>query len=518
MSLKKSFIHRFVGKISVMASSGGVEESLDFDFFETPRHQNEDTQKISPNSKPPRGPEPSESEEKQTAPNNHNSVGKAGTPKSSSSDKKPSLTESVSESYSSDSASDSDEKEKDESKNKVKSRRSPSNSSLSSTGSNSSERQSMSRRSRSRSDQSGSNVSKSSSSVSSDSETERPSNPVAKTSESALPKRGRSRIGEDEYSSSAYSEGEEDSNVKSSAQSNREDSKWKDSSKRDDIRHKQAWGEQSVSNTKPNRKDTKSRPKTAKARVSGSTHSASSSNTRRRVSPAKSDTETLSDSDITDVSPMDSPRLQTGSSKTTNNRARGGRDKGSRVSSAGDGARDTMHKFLALPVTGLDLGEDGGDELEPPKHSRDDRGGSNLDLDILMKAVGELEKQKRVQANSRRVMFAPMGAPRDKNNYTFDQGKTRDIERENQRLLNEIVRRVNSTADQKKQFYASPKSAYKLTPSAINRERDMKRIESENMVSSIFGFPSFPILFSFNTHSISFFFFPSLSFIRSCSF
>ncbi|RUS71416.1 hypothetical protein EGW08_020820 [Elysia chlorotica] len=450
-----------------MASSGGVEESLDFDFFETPRHQNEDTQ-IFPAAKPPKGPGPTESEEKQTAP-------KA----IASPVKKRSVHESDSDNYSSNSASEVDQKEKDKNKNKTKCRRSSSNSSLSSTGLNSSGRQSLSKRSRSGS---GSNVSKTGSSVSSDSDTERPSNPVAKIPEKALPKRGRSRMGEDDYSSSAYSEGEENSDSKSPTESYREDSDWKDSSKRTETRHKQAWGEKSVLNSKPNRKDTRARPKTAKARVSGSTHSASSGSNRKKDSSARSDSESLSDSDITDVSPMDSPRLQKGPSDTANNRAGGAKNRNSRVSSAGDGSRHKMHKFIALPVSGLDLANDGGDEgFDPPTNSRGGRGGSSLDLDILMKAVGELEKQKRVQANSRRVMFAPMGASREKNNYTFDESKTRDIERENQRLLNEIVRRVNSTADQRKQFYASPKPTYKLTPSAINRERDMKRIESENM-------------------------------------
>ena len=472
-----------------MASYGEVEESLDFDFFESPRHQNEDVHLKSPTSKPPKGLEP---DSKQRASD------KSVLPKSSHSDKSRSPSVSASDSYSSDPASEIDigpshnkTKEDTDHKKKSKLKKTSSNSSFSSTGSNSSRSRSLSRHSRSLSrsgsDRDGSDKSKSDSSLSSDRDTERPSNPVAKSPASSMPKRGRSRLGEDEYSSSAYSEGEDEKN--SPSESSRKDSKHKDSAKKDKIKHMQAWSERPSSNTKPKTRDSKTRPKTANARASGSTRSTLASSGRmHRGSQAKSDSETLSDSDITDVSPMDSPRIQGGSAAISNKRGRDGKGKGGRVSASGDGAGDKTHKFMALPVNGLELGEDGGDELQPSRHSRDDRDASGLDLEILMKAVGELEKQKRVQANSRRVMFAPMGASREKNNYTFDQSKTRDIERENQRLLNEIVRRVNSTTDQKKQFYASPKPTYKLTPSAINRERDMKRIESENMVSSRFTF------------------------------
>ncbi|GFS25989.1 cilia- and flagella-associated protein 97-like [Elysia marginata] len=457
-----------------MATSEGVEESLDFDFFETPRHQNEDFQQ-----KPPKGPERLESEDLQKSSKNNHS------PKQDKSAKCPSgrkSTEigSASGNYCSDSASESDaassgdKREAVKLKKKTKSRSSPSNSSLSSLSSNNS----FSRRSRSfsksgsDSEQDGSNRSVSNSSLSSNSDTEQPTNANhGFTQGSSMPKRGQSRIGEDEYSSSAYSEGENSSNMKSPM----EESHPKDSVKNEKSTYKQAWGENSALESKGSRRDTKPRPKTAKPGAPRSTPA--SRNRRRQGSPSKSDSETLSDSDITDVSPMDSPRPKTRTSGT-----RGSKGQDNLVSSSGDGAGDKMQKFLALPVNHLDLDDDGGDELKPPKHRRDGgRDASGFDLDILMKAVGELEKQKRVQANSRRVMFAPMGASREKNNYTFDQTKARDIERENQRLLNEIVRRVNSTADQKKQFYSSSKPAYKLTPSAINRERDMKRIESENM-------------------------------------
>ena len=142
-------------------------------------------------------------------------------------------------------------------------------------------------------------------------------------------------------------------------------------------------------------------------------------------------------------------------------------------------------KFRAMPVSNADLEENEDDDF-PRGH----KGG--LDLDILMEAVGELEKQKRMQENSRRVMFAPMMHTSskkrpDKANYTFDKTQSMDIDRENQRLLKEIVRRVHGAGGEaKKQYYRQPPpQAYKLTASAVNREREMKRIENENMVSAV---------------------------------
>lgn len=121
-------------------------------------------------------------------------------------------------------------------------------------------------------------------------------------------------------------------------------------------------------------------------------------------------------------------------------------------------------------------------DFEEKNDTSDPDRTKGVDLRILMKAVEELEKQKRLQTNSRRVIFAPATLKSfEKANYTFDKNQTRDIERENNRLLKEIVHQINS-GGQRRHVYRQP-SSYRLTPSAINREREIQRIESENLVS-----------------------------------
>ncbi|XP_005093529.1 serine/arginine-rich splicing factor 4 [Aplysia californica] len=464
-----------------MASTGDVGESLDFDFFESPRNaENGAPPPSSPpraaTSKPPTRPRPGSAKpafHQESTRGQSDSIDKvsecnrkARSPSGSVSSR------SSSSEYSSDSVSDSEDNQsqkKNQRKEKGKnSHRSSSVSSLSSTSRSRSRSRSPSRskdkrlsRSRSSSldDSRSKSYSESRSSKSvNDSRYEkegRPTNPVAKQREETMPKRGRSRLGEDDYSSSAYSD-EDDVGAGKKSFSNKSDSNSRRGGRASGNGSKrQAWGEDSRSDEE---KPQRNRPKTAKGQ-----RGQGSERDRRYGKGTKADSDSLSDSDMTDVSPMESPRNNGG------NRQKGKRN-GTRMTAAGDGGSSKM-KFRAMPISDADL----ENEDEDP-----DRQKSGLDLEILMKAVGELEKQKRLQENSRRVMFAPMSLKRsDKSNYTFDKNQSRDIDRENQRLLKEIVRRVH--AGEKKQQYPRGPSSYKLTASAINREREMKRIETENL-------------------------------------
>lgn len=106
-----------------------------------------------------------------------------------------------------------------------------------------------------------------------------------------------------------------------------------------------------------------------------------------------------------------------------------------------------------------------------------------LDLSILMDAVSEIDKQQRLKSN-RRVMFEPPKSHcNDKSNFTFDTHRAKLIEKENQRLLKEIMRHIGPNQPKKKRSKPHAVSAQRVTPSAINRQRDQRRIESENMVS-----------------------------------
>ena len=210
--------------------------------------------------------------------------------------------------------------------------------------------------------------------------------------------------------------------------------------------NKQAWGEPRQS--KPSKSSSISKDKSTILKGK----SGFSYKEKLKNESPQSNSDELSDSDMTDVSPIESPR--------PNISRNGG-----------------VPKFS--PMTAPEPHFD-DEELDYSEKSRKNA----LDLEILMKAVGELEKQKRLKANSRRVMFAPMTLKKShKSNYTFDKDQTRDIERENQRLLKEIVQQVHASEKKKQNYRSSPASTYKLTASAINRDKEMRRIENENKVS-----------------------------------
>jgi hypothetical protein len=163
---------------------------------------------------------------------------------------------------------------------------------------------------------------------------------------------------------------------------------------------------------------------------------------------------------MTDVSPIMSPR---GGSMNGHSKA------------AGDRFVALPNKFQAMPL-----------HEEDPRRSHLFDGGDSqaLDLDILMKAVSELEKQKRMQANTRRVMFEPPRAKqREKNNYTFSEDDTRKIDNENKRLLQKIMRQMHPPEEKRARVSDVRVKQAVLTPSAINRRKQQQRIENDNLVS-----------------------------------
>lgn len=113
-----------------------------------------------------------------------------------------------------------------------------------------------------------------------------------------------------------------------------------------------------------------------------------------------------------------------------------------------------------------------------------------IDLSILMKCMSDIdrEKQQRLKANSRRVMFAP-SSHNDKPNFTYSSSRAKMIEKENQRLLQQIMHHVQPGSRKLKPGSATkpvPKKAVepviqRLTPSAVNRQREQRKIEMENM-------------------------------------
>ncbi|KAL3880452.1 hypothetical protein ACJMK2_032689 [Sinanodonta woodiana] len=113
-----------------------------------------------------------------------------------------------------------------------------------------------------------------------------------------------------------------------------------------------------------------------------------------------------------------------------------------------------------------------------------------IDLNVLMQCMAEIdyEKQQRLKANTRRVMFAParpnVKADRPRSNYSFPSDRVKLIEQENQRLLNEILKndpRQNNKPKAKQKIKQIPVPPQRLTPSAVNRQREQRKIEMQNL-------------------------------------
>ena len=111
---------------------------------------------------------------------------------------------------------------------------------------------------------------------------------------------------------------------------------------------------------------------------------------------------------------------------------------------------------------------------------------SKLDLSVLMEAVDEIERERerneRLRVNSRRVMFAPPKASKQqdlKGNFSYDKSRTKSIEKENQRLLKQIMRHIGPKQNLK---FSGEKPTQRMTPSGVNRTKEQRRIEAENMV------------------------------------
>ncbi|XP_059144806.1 cilia- and flagella-associated protein 97-like [Physella acuta] len=424
-----------------------VNESVDFDFFETPRSPlKEDVGKTE--AKPPVRPKSAQPKPSPSNLSKDNIKESRTVHDQSDSDRD----------YSSDSvvSDDDDESVSHGQVSGRKSRSSKSSVSVSSHSDHYNSSDSESSRSHSELATQSPARSKSGRSPSSGSESdERPSNPVAKGGRHSLLKKETHAEVKSEDSSSSSSEGEERARTKNKKQKQCEDDGDRVRSKKTTKQGSRAlaWSEGSIQKHKSPRLN-QERPKTAKNRSRASTREA-------KFLVPESVSDSLSESDMTDVSPIESPR---------NGTAVRPKQQSIRVNI---GAAGDSHTKNPQYKAELDLKEllDADDP---------DRQMSSYDLNILMTAVSELEKQKRLAANSRRVMFAPIGLKRaEKANYTFDDNKARDIERENSRLLKEIVRRV-SDGDQRKSYVRRP-ITQKLTPSAINREKEIRRIEADNL-------------------------------------
>ncbi|KAL8576370.1 hypothetical protein ACOMHN_048937 [Nucella lapillus] len=160
-----------------------------------------------------------------------------------------------------------------------------------------------------------------------------------------------------------------------------------------------------------------------------------------------------SDSEVTDVSPMSSPR---------SNKKKQSETKPPKCISRAPGVQATAQRT-----------NDGGDNSGSDNNA--------LELNLLVKAVSELEKQTREQSDTRRVMFEPSRIRRErKSNYTFSDSDTNRIEHENQRLLRQIMCQMHTMDGRYTGSFGKGKKSV-IPASGINRLRDHNRIEKENL-------------------------------------
>lgn len=235
----------------------------------------------------------------------------------------------------------------------------------------------------------------------------------------------------------------------------------------------QAWGEDSLGK----HKETNTRPKTGKTQSSHNGRSRSTSRDRQRKrhsshgSDYSTDTSTdwsSDDSDVTDVSPLHSPH----------NPSRSGRANGKPPKSPSYKDRGSTSD-----------GQSQSSRLERLLHANRD----TMDLNLLMQAVLEMEKQEErsgrpTKPRKRFSVPPPAGPlPQHRRNHSFSNDKTQTIDKENQRLMQQIIKNAVQAKQAKqkmklKQRTSQPVYHSKVTSATINRQREQQRIEGENRV------------------------------------
>ena len=180
------------------------------------------------------------------------------------------------------------------------------------------------------------------------------------------------------------------------------------------------------------------------------------------------DSDTNSDSDITDVSPLNSPS----SPKSSRRRIEFGD-----TTTLGD-ARPKSGR----PQSGKSSRSNYQQLLQPNRDT--------MNLKLLMQAISEMESDGPGRTKTaKRSSFSGRTtrqyvAPADRRNYSFRNNQIRDIDKENQRLMQQIM--TYSTAVKKQKVKkAAPVTPEKNRPttSAVNRMKEQRRIEEENRVS-----------------------------------
>lgn len=177
------------------------------------------------------------------------------------------------------------------------------------------------------------------------------------------------------------------------------------------------------------------------------------------------------DSDVTKVSPLNSPHETLKSKKSLIRTKSAGKSRAARDARNGPDNNSTMNFNQILNA-----------------HK------DTLDLKVLLQTVLEMENDRSTIKNrdSRsRSDMAPGGDfCRQRRNYSFNNDQVKKIDKENQRLMEIILRNAREAQKKKKEIKMAgmnPRTTTWLRPtsSAINRVRQQQKIEAENMVRLI---------------------------------
>ena len=117
---------------------------------------------------------------------------------------------------------------------------------------------------------------------------------------------------------------------------------------------------------------------------------------------------------------------------------------------------------------------------EPIRLLQADR--DSLDLDTLLQTVLHMEKQGRSQSRQSQMAVPSSGSRR---NYSFTNERIQAIDKENHRLMTRIMKHANDTKKAKAKVKKLPSSGARtkrLSSAAVNRAKQQKEIEAENLV------------------------------------
>ena len=211
-------------------------------------------------------------------------------------------------------------------------------------------------------------------------------------------------------------------------------------------------------------KDRKRREGRYNSSSSGSSSSDSESSRSRSSGLSESEGE------ITDVSPLASPDMTpVGSPRRRYKDSTGQKRRGTTKTSP-------RHKDL--------IGYSNGHSSSHRERLLSSEDAERMDLRAILQAVLELDKPEKVRSErGRQVLFEiPQVVKKQQNrNYSFSNNHAKDIDRENQRLLDALLQKGPGKAKKKPK---EPQIVRRIHSSALNRQKEQRKIEQENQVRS----------------------------------